>query len=460
MEQLPAELSVAYFGNMRLVGSNLQLVKVLDDNTAYTRHEIRYKSNGLTISGILNIPKGEGPFPLLILNHGHIPPSIYTIGRGLKREQDYLARQGFAVLHTDYRGHGASDPSPDTVRMAYDAGLEYSMDSVNAVLAMREAKIPGVDTEHVGMLGHSMGGGVSLNIATARPDSVDAVVLYAPVHADAWENFMRWRSERDEGDRTRELLGTREENPAAWDALSSKTWIKDIEDPVLLFHGTNDKDVPIAWSEDLQQTMAAHGKAFRLVRYEGEGHEFGPQWNDFMRQTAAFFDEHLRPTPAAATSIYDPLRVTKKPFGIRIDPVTSPVQPERFSGYHTGADFEVLPGEEPETIAVSSLCEGLIAYSGSVNGYGGVVVQTCRMNNEDVTVLYGHLSPASLAPKGTSLSLQEKIGVLGAAHSSETDGERAHLHLAIHRGSAVELRGYAAQESSLSEWIDPIPLLP
>ena len=89
------------------------------------------------------------------------------------------------------------------------------------------------------------GGGVSLNILTARPDIVDAVVLYAPVHADAWENFMRWRSEREEGDRTREVLGTREDNPAAWDALSSKTWIKNVEDPVLLFHGTNDKDVPI-----------------------------------------------------------------------------------------------------------------------------------------------------------------------------------------------------------------------
>ena len=38
-------------------------------------------------------------------------------------------------------------------------------------------------------------------------------------------------------------------------------------------------------------------------------------------------------------------RVTRKPFGILIDPETSLVQPERFRGYHTGTDFEVFPEE-------------------------------------------------------------------------------------------------------------------
>src|SRR4030067_1140465 len=33
-------------------------------------------------------------------------------------------------------------------------------------------------------------------------------------------------------------------------------------------------------------------------------------------------------------------RVTKKPFGIFITPQNSPIQPEKFSGFHTGADFE------------------------------------------------------------------------------------------------------------------------
>src|SRR5947209_4518700 len=46
-----------------------------------------------------------------------------------------------------------------------------------------------------------------------------------------------------------------------------------------------------------------------------------------------------------ASTLHEPVvgflsRVTKKPFGIYVNPANSPVQPERFSGYHTGADAE------------------------------------------------------------------------------------------------------------------------
>src|SRR5688572_26203598 len=59
-------------------GRELKLGQVLDETAAYTRYFITYKSGELTISGILNVPKGEGPFPVLILNHGHIDTSVYT----------------------------------------------------------------------------------------------------------------------------------------------------------------------------------------------------------------------------------------------------------------------------------------------------------------------------------------------------------------------------------------------
>jgi uncharacterized protein len=50
-------------------GSGFEFVKVLDDNSAYTRYQISYLSDGLRISGIMNIPKGDGSYPLVILNH-------------------------------------------------------------------------------------------------------------------------------------------------------------------------------------------------------------------------------------------------------------------------------------------------------------------------------------------------------------------------------------------------------
>ena len=79
---------------------------------AYTRHDVTYRSDDLTVSGVLIRPRGKGPFPAIVLNHGYIEPSFYVTGQGLAREQDALARAGFVVLHTDYRGHAASDPVP------------------------------------------------------------------------------------------------------------------------------------------------------------------------------------------------------------------------------------------------------------------------------------------------------------------------------------------------------------
>src|SRR3989344_6618078 len=164
-----------------IIGSGFTIGQVLADNESYTSYYITYNSGDLKISGIMNRPKGPGPFPLLILNHGHIDTDIYTNGRGLKREQDYLARRGYVVLHPDYRNHADSDKDPDD---EYSLRFSYTEDVINAVLAIKAADLDFVDTKHVGMLGHSMGGGVTLNVLVIRPDLVDAAVLFAPVSAD------------------------------------------------------------------------------------------------------------------------------------------------------------------------------------------------------------------------------------------------------------------------------------
>lgn len=292
IEQLPSTFSIPYFSSMRLAGTGLTIESVLEKKDAYIKHAISYRSNGLKISGVLLIPNGNGPFPLLIFNHGYIDPRVYTRGRGLKREQDYLARQGFAVLHTDYRQHGESDPSPLAPKV-YDGSLEYAMDSANAILAMRAFDHPTIDEERVGMLGHSLGGGVTLAILTGKPDLVDAAILYAPVNATVWENFMRWLSEREEGDKTLERFQTPDTNPVFWRELSPSNFLDQIRAPILLFHGDKDKDVPKSWSDDLAVRLKDAGKTVTYVEYPGEGHEYDPKWGDFMEKSAKFFRENL-----------------------------------------------------------------------------------------------------------------------------------------------------------------------
>lgn len=149
-------------------------------------------------------------------------------------------------------------------------------------------------------------------------------------------------------------------------------------------------------------------------------------------------------------------RVTKKPFGIFITPASSPVQPERFSGYHTGTDFEVFPNENDSDVVVRAICDGVVIEKRRAAGYGGVVVTSGVFGNQPVTVVYGHLSLAGVSwQKGDSVQAGDTIGLLGKAYSDETDGERKHLHVSIHRGTAINIRGYVNSRSDLDEWVDP-----
>lgn len=150
-------------------------------------------------------------------------------------------------------------------------------------------------------------------------------------------------------------------------------------------------------------------------------------------------------------------RITKKPFGIYITPQTSPVQPEKFSGYHTGADVEYE--DALSDIPVKSIASGTVLRSEWVSGYGGMTAIRHTIDDKDYIVIYGHLSPDSLLEKGNEVLRGEQIGILGEGYSNQTDGERKHLHLAIYTGSDVNVKGYAASQSELSQWVDPVEFL-
>jgi murein DD-endopeptidase MepM/ murein hydrolase activator NlpD len=152
-------------------------------------------------------------------------------------------------------------------------------------------------------------------------------------------------------------------------------------------------------------------------------------------------------------------RVTKKPFGLFVTPQNSPVSPEKFYGYHTGTDFETFPDEADSNVSVYVITPGKIIMKRFASGYGGVLVESAQVNNSPVTIIYGHLNLASINKKtGDSLSAGEQIGFLGKGYSSQTDGERKHLHLGIHKGSSVNILGYVQNKSELEGWIDPMSL--
>ncbi len=157
------------------------------------------------------------------------------------------------------------------------------------------------------------------------------------------------------------------------------------------------------------------------------------------------------------------LRTKLLTFGLHVtpDPEDNPINPpERFEGYHVATDFEVGTDELNTAVKVYAICTGEVVYSGFTSGYGGLVVQRCTFGKEEVTVNYGHLSLENLPGHGVVLQSGGEIAELAPARSYQSDGNRKHLHLGIHRGTAIDMRGYVQTEADVATFIDPLSVLP
>lgn len=277
----------------RYDGRGLRLGAELASTSSYTQNTVSWRSGRLTISGVLNVPRGEGPFPAVVLAHGYIDPDIYTNGRGMKRELDWFGTAGFVTLHVDYRNHAFSDDDP---RADLDLRLGYTEDVINAVLALRSWRGP-VDDDRVALVGRSMGGGVIYNALVARPGLVDAAVVFAPVSSDTVDNVERWilpdPGRSGLASRLVDRYGRPRSEARFWREVSPRTYFDRITEPVLIHHGTSDDSCPIAWSRATARAMRQAGVEVTLREYIGEEHAFGPQWPLSMERTVAFLRRQL-----------------------------------------------------------------------------------------------------------------------------------------------------------------------
>lgn len=168
-----------------------------------------------------------------------------------------------------------------------------------------------------------------------------------------------------------------------------------------------------------------------------------------------------RPTAEVAlpmTGFFE--RVTKKKFRTYVTPASSPVQPEKFTGFHTGADAETTAAESNAALPVYAIAAGTVVAAQTVNGYGGVIIIRHTVKQETVTALYGHVRLSSVKLKvGDAVTAGQQIALLGTGFSTETDGERKHLHLSILKGTVVNYRGYVLDQGELSAWVDPVAWL-
>jgi dipeptidyl aminopeptidase/acylaminoacyl peptidase len=250
-----------------------------------------YVSEGLTISGMLYLPDGDGPFPGVVVVHGSVDPSLFTTGSDLVREQEAFARSGHIVFAPDLRGFAGSDPDPSG---GTDVDLGAIADVVNAGRALAASGIRSLDGGSIGVFGHSLGGGESLAAAVVAPDVYDVVVAMSPVSTRPWWVVDHFLS-RDSAEfaAIAAVHGTYEDDPAHWDELASATFAGRAAVPLLIVYGTADDPVYATWQEHTLADFQNAGADITLITVDGGNHRLDPRWDEFFPQMLGFMDETL-----------------------------------------------------------------------------------------------------------------------------------------------------------------------
>jgi dipeptidyl aminopeptidase/acylaminoacyl peptidase len=189
--------------------------------------------------GALLYDSGERPSPLIVNPHGG-PRARDTKSFDLYTQ--VLASMGFSVLKVNYRG--STGRGREFVEELIDdwGGAEQGDVAIAAehVLETRDW----LDDDRVVVFGGSYGGYSAYWQAVQYPDLYDASVAWIGLTdlEDMFENTMpHFRTELME-----KYLGTPEDNPELYRERSPVEYVENVDAPMFLVHGVNDRRVPVS----------------------------------------------------------------------------------------------------------------------------------------------------------------------------------------------------------------------
>ena len=270
-------------------GGQIEIIKKMDENSNFTRYKIRYPSDGLAIYGFVNIPKGEGPFPVIIALHGYSNPNAYSILPYSADTADEFARDGYMVFHPNMRDYGESDQGDSR----YRAGLAIDiLNLIELIKTQRSAPFEKADPGRIGLWSHSMGGEIALRVITVSAD-VKATMLYAPMTGDIINNaqilynLTGLQEFADELNTPLHLLPS----------ISPNKFYFQITSAMILYHGTADAIIPIDYSRETCTQLTALGKEIECIFFDGADHTFKSRYTAGFRSSYRNFFETYLKTP-------------------------------------------------------------------------------------------------------------------------------------------------------------------
>jgi dipeptidyl aminopeptidase/acylaminoacyl peptidase len=281
-------------------GSELVFEETLAPGATYDRYLVSYRSEGLKIYAYMTVPQGQKPesgWPVVIFNHGYIPPAEYRSTERYIAYTDAFARNGYIVFRSDYRGHGDSEGE---AQGGYSTP-GYTVDVLNGMASV--LKYPDADPERVGMWGHSMGGYITLRSMVVAKN-IKAGVVWGGVVAPYVDLLYNWRRGSSYStiptrayswrQQLVERFGEPDSNREFWSAISANSYVKDISGPMQIHHGTADESVPVEFSDILNENLRAAGKTVEYYTYPGDDHDITTNFGTAMQRSVTFMDTHVK----------------------------------------------------------------------------------------------------------------------------------------------------------------------
>ena len=284
------QYTIDYLRRRTYGGGNIQVLEKLAENDSFTSYSIRYPSEGLHIYGFMNVPKGPGPFPVIVSIHGYVAYGKYDPFNPALDSADLLAANQFIVMHPGLRNHPPSDSGDNLLRV----GMTLDVMNLIALVKAREALPPelaSADLDRIGLWGMSMGGEIGLRVITISPH-VNAAVLYSPLSGNSERNSRQlYEITRDE-EFTRDFVVPLEMQ----ERISPAYQYYKITAAVLLHHGTADTTAPISWAVETCDFLKAVGISVECLYYQDAGHVFGGDGLRQLQQKALeFYRTYLYP---------------------------------------------------------------------------------------------------------------------------------------------------------------------
>lgn len=199
--------------------------------------------------------------------------------------KSYLTQQGFIVASVDNRGTRAPKGRDWRKSIYKKIGSITVRDQVDALDAMVK-RWDVIDTDRVGVWGHSGGGSSTLNLLFRHGDKYKVGIASAPVpDIRLYDTIYQER-----------YAGNPNTDPESYDNTSPITFAKDLQGKLLLIHGTGDDNVHYQGSERLINELVKHNKQFEFFSYPNRSHSLREGKGTTLHyhtMMANFFEKHL-----------------------------------------------------------------------------------------------------------------------------------------------------------------------